>query len=34
MFENSLIDLDIKRRGRRWWLVTIALIIHVVGGGA
>lgn len=34
MFENSLIDLDKKqRRGIRWWLMPVALGIHIIGGG-
>ena len=35
MFENSLIDLDtVHKRGVRWWLMPVALILHVIAGGA
>ena len=35
MFENSLIDLDkVHKRGLRWWLFPVALVIHLVAGGA
>src|SRR5262245_23233270 len=35
MFENSLIDLDkVHKRGVRWWLMPVALAIHIIAGGA
>jgi hypothetical protein len=35
MFENSLIDLDtVHKRGVRWWLMPVALVLHIVAGGA
>src|SRR6185312_10928022 len=35
MFENSLIDLDtVHKRGVRWWLMPVALALHIVAGGA
>ena len=35
MFENSLIDLDtVHKRGMRWWLMPVALALHVIAGGA
>jgi len=35
MFENSLIDLDKKtKRGLRWWLMPVALGLHLIAGGA
>src|SRR5262245_41889747 len=34
MFENSLVDLHTKhKRGVRWWLMPVALIIHIIAAG-
>ncbi|HYU35235.1 MAG TPA: hypothetical protein VEW48_24040, partial [Thermoanaerobaculia bacterium] len=36
MFENSLIELDTKRssRGIRFWLMPVAIGLHLIVGGA